>query len=45
MLQQARYAIVRLYVPVELDASYYMEQLVRYPRTDFRWHALLQHFI
>ena len=45
MLQQARSAFVRLYVPVELDASYYMEQLVRYPRTDSRWQTLRQHFI
>lgn len=45
MLQQARSAFVRLYVPVELDAPYYMEQLVRYPRTDSRWQALRQHFI
>ena len=45
MLQQARSAFVRLYVPVELDASYYMEQLVRFPRTDSRWQALRQHFI
>ena len=45
MLQQVRSAFARLYVPVELDAPYYMEQLVRYPRTDSRWQALRQHFI
>ena len=45
MLQQVRPAFARLYVPVELDAPYYMEQLVRYPRTDSRWQALRQHFI
>ena len=45
MLQQVRSAFARLYVPVELMRLYYMEQLVRYPRTDSRWQALRQHFI
>ena len=45
MLQQARSVFARLYVPAELDVLYYMEQLVRYPRTDSRWLTLRQHFM
>lgn len=44
MLQQARSAFARLYAPTELDVTYYMEQLVRYSRTDGRWQALRHHF-
>lgn len=44
MLQQARSAFARLYAPTELDVTYYMEQMVRYPRMDGRWQALRHHF-
>ena len=44
LLQQARSAFARLYRPAELDAAYYMEQLVRYSREDTRWQMLRRHF-